>query len=137
MYLSSENFNLNKQKLQIEARESLIIVCVVSTHCQACIKLNNSIYDFVNIFPDISFGLLNIEHNTQFLSLVKNSKSNIDLTAVPTFLYFKLGVFERVLNINELNVHKFKQELFFELQAFREKNSTNARNITTLEKAYL
>lgn len=134
MYLSHENFNLNKQRLQIEARESLIIVCVVSTHCPTCIKLNSSIYDFVNIFPEISFGQLNIDHNPQFLNITKNSKSFIDLKAVPTFMYFKLGVFERVLNMNELTIENLKQELFFELEAFREKNKSVK---TTLEEAYL
>ena len=136
MYLSHENFNLNKSRLQIEARESLIIVCVVSTHCPACIKLNNSIYDFVNIFPEISFGILNIEHNPQFKDKVYRSNSKIDITGVPTFLYFKLGVFERVLNMNELKVENLKRELFFELEAFRDKNSNSCvRNI--LAKAYI
>lgn len=130
MYLSHENFNLNKQRLQIEARDSLIVVCVVSTHCPACIKLNNSIWDYINIFPEISFGILNIDHNPQFLNIVKSLNSHIELKAVPTFLYFKLGVFERVLNINDLTTQNLKQELFFELEVFRDKKRTNANTLT-------
>lgn len=113
MYLSQNNFNLNKNKMEIGTADSLVVVCVLSTTCHACDYVRNILEDIHDSFKDITFAIINIDKNYDLLE--KFNAVNINVTHTPTYLLFKLGFFERILDIKILSKDSLTKSLKNEL----------------------
>lgn len=113
MYLSQNNFNLNKNKMEIGTTDSLVIVCVLSTTCHACDYVRDILEDIHDTFQDIKFAIVNIDKNNDLLEKFKSA--NISVTHTPTYLLFKLGFFDRILDIKILSKDSLKKSLNNEL----------------------
>lgn len=113
MYLTDKDFNINKGRLQLENRDNLVLVSVISSYCDACTYTKNTLHNFPDIFPSISFAYINIDKHSQFLNIAEST--GLVLRRTPTFLLFKIGVFNRVLNIDEMSSERLKKELYHEL----------------------
>lgn len=113
MYLSQNNFNINKNKMEVETVDSLVIVCILSTTCRACKHVRESLEDIHDSFQDVKFAIINIDKNHDLLE--KFNSVNINVSHTPTYLLFKLGIFERVLDIKILSRDSLKQTLKYEL----------------------
>lgn len=101
MYLSQNNFNLNKNKMEIGTPDSLVIVCVLSTKCHACYYVRDVLENIHEDFQEIKFAIINIDKNHELLE--KFNIANINVTHTPTYLLFKLGFFDRILDIKVLS----------------------------------
>lgn len=115
MYLSYTDFNINKGRFQIENRDRMVIVIFVSNNCQACNNTRKILADLPDAFPEITFGVLNIDKHPQMFSVLKTA--GITLDKVPTYMFFKLGVFDRILNTNILSKESIRKSLYFELDS--------------------
>lgn len=114
LYLTEKDFNINQEKLYIEARDNIIILCVISDSCSACNGVLNSLTTLNLKFPEIVFAIINVRIHKQILDIFK--MANINITTVPTFMLFKIGIFDKILNIN-LTPSEILSELSEELYA--------------------
>lgn len=115
MYLSSKDFNINKERLEIlENRDPSIIICFLSSKCHTC-KMNKPLlYKLPDIFPTLKFGIINVDKNREVLDIFK--KSGIIIDRVPFYVLFKIGVYDRTLNLHaKLNEENIREELNYEL----------------------
>lgn len=114
IYLKEDNFIFNQNKLTISTKDNIIIVCLTSDTCTMCKKNIDNIYNINLQFPQINFSIVSLQDNPNLITKFK--KFGIELTRVPTFALFKIGIFDRLLNIS-LTIQDLKNELQDELNA--------------------
>lgn len=113
MFLNTGDFSINKGKLQIACRDNISIIIFTTKNCISCQKTKNALNTIPDIFPDISFGIVNLDTQPQLHEQLKETGIHINYT--PTFMLFKLGVYIRHLDIPVLTKEFISRELIFEL----------------------
>lgn len=115
MYLNHKNFNINKDHLELESRDNIVVVCIISKNCKFCSITTDTLSEFADIYKNVNFAIVNIDIQCQLVDTLKNC--GISITKVPTFLLFKIGIFERELNFCNTIITKesFRKELLYEL----------------------
>nr|UOX61043.1 MAG: thioredoxin-like protein [Diabrotica toursvirus 3a] len=116
LYPKTENFHLNKGAIHIENRDPITILCILSSNCFMCKKSEIVLSRFPEIFPRITFAKINIDQNEKLLDMFNIAGHPIRCT--PTYVLFTLGVFKKVLNIEEISCENLRKELFHELHFF-------------------
>jgi len=132
MYLTSKDFNLKKDVLQIQTTDNIVVVCIFSRDCNACKFEKKNLPIAINNFPEISFGQIHVDEQMKIINILKSA--NINITHVPSYLLFKLGIFERQLHLQSLNSIEIKKELMYELDPINiiSKNSITKPNYKLL-----
>lgn len=113
MYLTSKEFNLRKDVLQIETTDNIVIVCIFSKNCNACKSEKQNLQTVIKTFPEISFGQIDVNEQPEIINLLQSA--NLNITHVPSYLLFKLGIFQRQLYLSSLTYFEIKKELMYEL----------------------
>lgn len=96
MYLTYKDFNINKSLLQIDCKDSLIVVMFLSKTCLNCVKSKKEFDKLPQRFPNISFALCLVDADRQMLDLMALNQ----IQTVPYYALFKFGIFNRTLEIN-------------------------------------
>lgn len=105
MFLKSQDFNIKKNRVQLDCRDNIVLVFFKSKNCDTC-KNAKVIYDTLpENFPDITFAICNVDNDDKILEILKL----LDITAVPSYALFKIGVFERLIGL--IIPDKFELEL--------------------------
>lgn len=117
-----KDFSIEKDELQIENRKGIVIICAFVTNCNACGQAKSNLNTLPSTFPDISFGYINIDTYPEMKDLFEKM-SRKTISYVPTFLLFKLGIFSKILEMNELSETSVKTALSWELNADSLKSS--------------
>lgn len=131
MYLNTDSFTINKNKLEIECRDNLIIVMFISKNCSTCTK-NKIIFEkMYKYFPSLSFGICNIDVNQNLLKIMKDLE--IPIEAVPTYALFKFGIFQRFLNIIVPDRDSIEKNLTYELTLKKPSFSRKTKYLTLSE----
>lgn len=97
--LSNKNFFVNKNRLEIDNKNSLSLIALISSSCPSCLKLVDVLYKSNNFPKTLHIGLANINNNANTINILKNL--NIIIDRVPIFLIFKLGIFDKIVMLNE------------------------------------
>jgi hypothetical protein len=95
-------------------RDNLVLVIVVSPVCVACKKAKDALAFIPDIFPQISFALLNTHTQFRALGIFKDF---VDISQTPTFMLFKIGVFDRILPIPQFTKEHIRACLRNELDS--------------------
>lgn len=114
IYLKEDDFIINQNKLTITAKDNIIIVCLTSETCPMCTKSIENIPNINMHFPQIVFSKVSLQDNPNLIKKLKDF--GIEVTRVPTFLLFKIGIFDRLINIS-LTIQDLNNELHDELNA--------------------
>ena len=125
MYLTYNDFAQNRSQLQIRCKDNLIIVMFTSNTCPKCKSYKKNFEKLNSIFPEISLAYCSIDYpNGKVLELLQ--KINININYVPTFALFKLGIFNRILNISQPSGSEVQKALKDELShKFKPYNSVS------------
>lgn len=129
IYPSHTNFSLDKGKLHfMENRDPMVIVFLESSSCELCKANKKMLYQLSDTFPEISFAVINVTKHPQILETLNLAQLKVDY--VPAFLLFKLGIFQKFLNISMLSKEIIRKELLYELDAapILSKNSGYSKN---------
>lgn len=117
LFLSEDNFSVNINKLQIHFPEiKLLVVCFVSSTSSTCKESRAHINKIVEKYDEISVAITDVEKYPKVLrkypKVLRIAEStNVYINSVPKYAVFKLGVFNRFLNIN-FNEDELYNELF-------------------------
>lgn len=110
LFLSEDNFSVNINKLQIHFPEiKLLVVCFVSSTSSTCKESRAHINKIVEKYDEISVAIIDVEKYPKVLRIAEST--NVYINSVPKYAVFKLGVFNRFLNIN-FNEDELYNELF-------------------------
>ncbi|QIH04954.1 thioredoxin-like protein [Dasineura jujubifolia toursvirus 2a] len=113
MFLNNRDFSINRGRLQISSRDNLIILSIFSKTCKACNYARNNLVTITDLFPTVSFAIVNLDTQPQIIELMK--EINMPITHTPCYMLFKFGVYSRHLDLGMLEKSLIQNALKFEL----------------------
>lgn len=122
IYLSHNDFSINKRRLQVENRDNILLVCITSSDS---FGVKSSLRSIGESYPELSIAVVNIDNNLQLTQ--KFISADIIVQDFPIFMLFKLGVFNRIIQ-TDLSKESVRKALYFELDSLDVRCTSNIRS---------